>query len=197
MKLNQKMKITMSLAVAMGSLALAATSANAAVISVSDYVISTGVGVLDPNTGTTFGDIGGVQLNDDVTNTATASNTVGWDYNSGTDRPLTTFDLGSAWDVQTIDIYTRTSNGTITSIDISVSLDDSTYSTVTNYAFSAPTASLDVSLLDNARYVRVTTYSTDWSMISEVDFNGDAVPEPTTTALLGLGGLALILRRRK
>jgi hypothetical protein len=24
-----------------------------------------------------------------------------------------------------------------------------------------------------------------------------AVPEPTTTALLGLGGLALILRRRK
>jgi hypothetical protein len=26
---------------------------------------------------------------------------------------------------------------------------------------------------------------------------GTAVPEPTTTALLGLGGLALILRRRK
>ena len=194
MKINKQMKTTMSLASAMGSLALA-TSANAAVISVSDYVISTGVGVLDPNTGTTFGDSGN-QLNDNVTSTS-GSNTVGWDYNSGTDRPLTTFDLGSAWDVQTIDIYTRTSNGTITSIDISVSLDDSTYSTVTNYAFSAPTASLDVSLLDNARYVRVTTYSTDWSMISEVDFNGDAVPEPTTTALLGLGGLALILRRRK
>ncbi len=194
MKINKQMKTTMSLAAAMGSLALA-TSANAAVISVSDYVISTGVGVLDPNTGTTFGDSGN-QLNDNVTSTS-GSNTVGWDYNSGTDRPLTTFDLGSAWDVQTIDIYTRTSNGTITSIDISVSLDDSTYSTVTNYAFSAPTASLDVSLLDNARYVRVTTYSTDWSMISEVDFNGDAVPEPTTTALLGLGGLALILRRRQ
>ena len=193
--MNKQMKTTMSLAAAMGTLALAATSANAAVISVSDYVISTGVGVLDPNTGTTFGDSGN-QLNDNVTSTS-GSNTVGWDYNSGTDRPLTTFDLGSAWDVQTIDIYTRTSNGTITSIDISVSLDDSTYSTVTNYAFSAPTASLDVSLLDNARYVRVTTYSTDWSMISEVDFNGDAVPEPTTTALLGLGGLALILRRRK
>ena len=193
--MNKQMKTTMSLAAAMGTLALAATSANAAVISVSDYVISTGVGVLDPNTGTTFGDSGN-QLNDNVTSTS-GSNTVGWDYNSGTDRPLTTFDLGSAWDVQTIDFYTRTSNGTITSIDISVSLDDSTYSTVTNYAFSAPTASLDVSLLDNARYVRVTTYSTDWSMISEVDFNGDAVPEPTTTALLGLGGLALILRRRK
>ena len=31
---------------------------------------------------------------------------------------------------------------------------------------------------------------------SEIRFGG-AVPEPTTTALLGLGGLALILRRRK
>ena len=32
--------------------------------------------------------------------------------------------------------------------------------------------------------------------LSEVRFS-EAVPEPTTTALLGLGGLALILRRRK
>ena len=43
MKMNKQMKTTMSLAAAMGTLALAATSANAAVISVSDYVISTGV----------------------------------------------------------------------------------------------------------------------------------------------------------
>ena len=32
--------------------------------------------------------------------------------------------------------------------------------------------------------------------VAEVRFI-DAVPEPSTTALLGLGGLALILRRRK
>ena len=33
--------------------------------------------------------------------------------------------------------------------------------------------------------------------LSEIRFDGEAVPEPATTALLGLGGLALILRRRK
>ena len=36
-----------------------------------------------------------------------------------------------------------------------------------------------------------------WTMIGGVTFDTVAVPEPSTTALLGLGGLALILRRRK
>lgn len=33
--------------------------------------------------------------------------------------------------------------------------------------------------------------------LTEIRFIGDAVPEPSSAALLGLGGLALILRRRK
>ena len=33
--------------------------------------------------------------------------------------------------------------------------------------------------------------------IGGVTFDSVAVPEPSTTALLGLGGLALIMRRRK
>ena len=37
----------------------------------------------------------------------------------------------------------------------------------------------------------------DFFTLDNVSFDGTAVPEPTTTALLGLGGLALILRRRK
>jgi hypothetical protein len=42
-----------------------------------------------------------------------------------------------------------------------------------------------------------TTGSPDQYEVDNVLFQGTAVPEPTTTALLGLGGLALILRRRK
>ena len=44
-----------------------------------------------------------------------------------------------------------------------------------------------------------TSTSAEVGIIHEYDVFGTAtvVPEPTTTALLGLGGLALILRRRK
>jgi len=194
MKLNQQIKTTMSLAAAMGILALAATSANAAVISVSGYVIATGAGVIVPGGGG-WADSGN-ELNDNVTDPSNGGDTVGWDYNGG-DRPLVTFDLGAVFDLSTIQVYSRTSNGTITSIDISTSLDDSTYSGVTGYAYTAPSGTINVSGEINARYVRFTPISPDWAMISEVDFNGTAVPEPSTTALLGLGGLALILRRRK
>jgi len=36
-----------------------------------------------------------------------------------------------------------------------------------------------------------------WTPVDALAFSSAAVPEPSTTALLGLGGLALILRRRK
>ncbi|WP_129589777.1 PEP-CTERM sorting domain-containing protein [Rubritalea profundi] len=42
-----------------------------------------------------------------------------------------------------------------------------------------------------------TQNTSDYVGIGEIRFTGSAVPEPTTTALLGLGGLALILRRHR
>ena len=36
-----------------------------------------------------------------------------------------------------------------------------------------------------------------WTHVAGITFDTAPIPEPTTTALLGLGGLALILRRRK
>lgn len=189
MTLNTKALTTLA------GLALAVTSAHAATINIDGYVIATGAGVIVPS-GAPWSDATGMELNDNVTDPATTSNTVGWDYNGG-DRPLVTFDLGGVYDLNTIQVYSRTSNGTITSIDISTSLDDSTYSAVTSYAYSAPSGTINVSPEADARYVRFTPISADWSMISEVDFDGTLVPEPSTTALLGLGGLALILRRRK
>ena len=38
---------------------------------------------------------------------------------------------------------------------------------------------------------------TNFSVVDDVSLSVDTVPEPSSTALLGLGGLALILRRRK
>lgn len=52
----------------------------------------------------------------------------------------------------------------------------------------------------NARRKMITdpsTHSGNHVRFSEILVQGTAVPEPTTAALLGLGGLALILRRRK
>jgi hypothetical protein len=59
----------------------------------------------------------------------------------------------------------------------------------------------NASLLENVRLVKVqtiTNYGGSGSMLAEVQFGGvSVVPEPSSTALLGLGGLALILRRRR
>ncbi|MEZ7957096.1 MAG: PEP-CTERM sorting domain-containing protein [Rubritalea sp.] len=59
----------------------------------------------------------------------------------------------------------------------------------------------NASLLANVRLVKIETITnhgtSSGSGLAEVQFGGVAVPEPTTTALLGIGGLALILRRRK
>jgi hypothetical protein len=94
---------------AFAGLALAASSANAAVISVSNYEIASGPGVLNVSTSSTFGDSGS-QLTDGI-KADPAANVVGWNYNSGSDRPLTTFNLGDVYDLQTIDLWARNSNG--------------------------------------------------------------------------------------
>lgn len=42
-----------------------------------------------------------------------------------------------------------------------------------------------------------SSVSENWGAIDDLSFSQTAVPEPSSAALLGLGGLALILRRRK
>ena len=60
-------------------------------------------------------------------------------------------------------------------------------------------ASFDITGIQDGDTFQLTSNKVDisWSLISGVAFDTAAVPEPSTTALLGLGGLALILRRRK
>jgi hypothetical protein len=152
------------LAAALAGLALAAGIANAIPATVSSYSFTPAANWADST---------GEDLTDGVTGPPGDAAMVGWNGSI----PTITFDLGSALDVQTITLYSTTSWGaTPSDVDISVSTDDVTYSTpVVNYVPSwsgSPTvATLDVSALDDARYVRITANGTSWIMLSEVEFD--------------------------
>lgn len=63
--------------------------------------------------------------------------------------------------------------------------------------FDFTTAGVTHNLLENATSIRIdhVALNNDYLMLAEV--RAGAVPEPSSTALLGLGCLALMLRRRK
>ncbi len=90
---------------------------------------------------------------------------------------------GGAADGITIDIGTFTDNSTFDGLDQSTRIESVSSVTTVGVAgdyefrFSSPLTNNNHAYVDNVSF--------------------DAVPEPSSTALLGLGGLALILRRRK
>ena len=72
--------------------------------------------------------------------------------------------------------------------------------TLTNEALGAgaDNGSFDVKITIKTGYTDgVGTGGSEEYILENLVVNGTAVPEPSSTALLGLGGLALILRRRK
>ncbi len=80
-----------------------------------------------------------------------------------------------------------------------ISLDDAEaltiiYPSTVTYVGALINGSALVSDVDGSQTVQYTAQENGVS-ISQVTFN--SVPEPSSTALLGLGGLALIMRRRK
>lgn len=76
---------------------------------------------------------------------------------------------------------------------------------LTNTPVGAPKSSvtdaLDVTALADAQYIKIEWFKTptypglgNWVFLSEVDF--DAVPEPASLALIGVGGMMMLKRRK-
>ena len=204
------MKTTMSLAAAMGTLALTATSANATTIFTESFEnpsISTdpngetdeiptgwleaGQGGLNhgPNMGkfsTPFGDQAAWINNGTLTTTATILSdvlTAGTTYTLSFNVAKRT-DLNGSYDVRLLAGTTvlESTSGSMTLTDMSESDGFVFTPDGSHAALLGQTLAIQLAGSTQPHYDNVIL---------------TAVPEPSTTALLGLGGLALILRRRK
>jgi hypothetical protein len=231
MKMNKKMKTTMSLAAAMGTFALA-TSAQAAVIQPIDARESTafsGRPATDATNGVGLDDPTSVETGDPVPVTWTLHNNLGADQwlsdGSTISDQWVMFDLGAAYQTDSMFFWNTflgsdvTTGRGISDMDVSFATSlDTSFATATtgdsnwgNTVNLTPALGVVVASKGAGELLTYTSVSARYVLFEVTDNhpNGDqfvgmsevrfieAVPEPSTTALLGLGGLALILRRRK
>ena len=241
MKLNQQMKTTMSLAAAMGSLVLAATSANAAtpiIIGEAGFEGAPnrgGVSLPPWERGSTGTSSVGVESYASLGASVDAVPGGGtyMHYNNGSSESIyqvlaatlaanTTY----TFSIQAIDRSNLNFQSSELRLGYVSGVDDGTTGdTITNDFFGE--FLLTPTVLNNTTPVNgagasdgienwVSTFTTGaspaglgqslrieivgsgvQSLYDNVSLTYETVPEPSTTALLGLGGLALILRRRK
>ena len=241
MKLNQKIKTSMSLAAAMGTLALATSAQAAVMVTTETDLAPSGPVHLTAYTPTfTAGGPSGSDLLEGLSASSFSGNfesdgsaglsaltngsvqTYYHQHPNDPDYPTThsayasagsgheaVYDLGATVDLAEIVIYGGWTDGgrDQQNVDVLWSAD--------NLSFTSLGATLGVNgssglishrnsitddggtLASGVRYIKLDFGAVEngWTGYAEID--AFAVPEPTTTALLGLGGLALILRRRK
>ena len=247
MKLNQKIKTSMSLAAAMGTLALA-TSAQAAVMVTTETDLASsgpahltaytptftaggpsGSDLLEGLSAISSGDFqkegsaglsaltdGSVQtyyhtthLNDAVDYLTTHSAYATGDDGSAGQEAV--YDLGATIDLAEIVIYGGWNDGgrDQQNVDVLWSADNVSFTSLGatlggnnggNDPISHRNSITDDggTLASGVRYIKLDfgNVENNYTGYTEIDAFA-VVPEPSTTALLGLGGLALILRRRK
>lgn len=208
---------TKQLITLLASAAIAAGSANAAtVISASSLTPNSYTTVFD---GTYFTADTGNMLNDNSVSSSGYADTANVGYrhaSSSNDLASFTFDFGQTVDISSVVLYINDGNNfhlDDMTLSVYTSVDDITYSaipvTVTSIGGAGLVERLDIntvtwglsantSSLADGRYVRLDLIDVGiWNFMSEIDFEGTAVPEASTAALLGLVGLALIARRRR
>ena len=135
---------------------------------------------------------------------------VRWFENPAQSQHITgiTFDLGDAYDLGSVLFWNYDEDGGtqrgISSVTASFSSDGASFTgdTTLNFAISSglPIAGEMVSMLaDDVRYVRFTDFADhgDGNLTGFLEVRFATVPEPSSTALLGLSGIALMLRRKR
>jgi hypothetical protein len=232
MKINKSIKTTMSFAAAMGSLILAAGSANAAIVianhsfegpDVANFggtpenwtIVGSEVSVYN-HFGTTFStrtdpnpdgsdqavfSRGGdsYQVLDD----ATVGGGLGTNVAANTIYTMTV-DVGDRSDLTFQGAELRLGIGSVFGTNLLtatvVSSDTPTYvgtNTTDGWKTWVSTFTTGASPTAGALRVELINPGTDQTLFDNVRLTAVTIPEPSTTALLGLGGLALILRCRK
>ena len=245
MKMNTQMKTSMSLAAAMGTLALTATSAQAAVMVTTETDLApSGPGHLTAYTPTftaggpsdsdlleglsaisSSGDFeregsaglsaltdGSVQtyyhtthLNDavDYLTTHSAYATAGGGeeavYDLGATIDLAEIVIYGGWndrgrDAQNVDVLVSDDNVSFTSLGATLGGNSNHGSPISHRNSITDDSG---TLASGVRYIKLDFGGVENGYTGYTEIDAFAVPEPSTTALLGLGGLALILRRRK
>ena len=210
----------MSLAAAMGSLVLAAGTANAAVIFTEDFEDSTatGTGLVTGWPSTDFSIVSNM-FEAAVAGLATATDgtTLGDNFGLSTNGGQATVDLGSVSGLTFADITTYTLSFSHFGRDGHGG--DEVTATIMTSGGSVLATETFALVAPGGLEVRSLSYSTSGGAevgediqirfnasnagfgnqggIDNIVLDATSVPEPSSSALLGLGGLALVLRRRK